>query len=321
MTNKPEDQSAKKGGLHPRNPHRFRYDFDELIKNTPELEQYVSVNRFGDKTINFSDNVSVKMLNRALLKKFYGISYWDIPDNYLCPPAPGRADYIHYLADLLRACNNREIPRGKGVSVLDIGVGANCIYPIIGTREYGWRFTGTDIDPVSISSAQKIIDSNSSLKGLAELRIQKSPTGILRGVINPDDFFDASMCNPPFHASAEEASSGNIKKVSSLSGKKITEPVLNFGGQNRELWTPGGEESFVCRMINESLVFRNNCFWFTTLISKKGTLPAVYKTMKKVKAFDVRTITMSQGQKISRFVAWTFLDKDGQKEWSLKRWK
>jgi 23S rRNA (adenine1618-N6)-methyltransferase len=77
------------------------------------------------------------------------ISYYDIKNgifqHYLCPPIPGRADYIH-IADLLAESNNGIIPKGHGIQGLDIGIGANCIYPIIGNAEYGWSFVGTDID-------------------------------------------------------------------------------------------------------------------------------------------------------------------------------
>ena len=59
------------------------------------------------------------MLNRALLKADYGIDFWDIPPNYLCPPIPGRVDYIHHLADLLARSNNNEIPRGPQIKALD----------------------------------------------------------------------------------------------------------------------------------------------------------------------------------------------------------
>lgn len=306
--------------LHPENLHRHRYNFHDLIESCSGLSAFVYVNQYGDESIDFSDPDAVKMLNRALLKHFYGINWWDIPDNYLCPPIPGRADYIHYIADILRSSNNKIMPAGNSVSVLDIGTGANAVYPIIGNRLFGWHFTGTDIDPVSIGSAQKIIDSNTCLNNQIELRAQKSGSDIFRGIIKPDDFFDITMCNPPFHASQDEADSRTIRKINNLNSTSVKKPVLNFGGQNSELWTPGGEKSFINRMVKESEEFAGHCFWFTTLISKKTTLPEVLKTLKKIKAFDVKTIQMSQGHKISRIAAWTFLNPDQQKNWRRKRW-
>lgn len=311
----------QKSELHPRNLHRSRYDFPQLIKSCPELASFVSPNPYNDLSINFSDPEAVKMLNKALLKHFYGIQYWDIPKDFLCPPIPGRADYIHYLADLLSASNAGHIPTGQGVRVLDIGVGANCIYPMIGHRSYGWKFVGSDIHAVSVKNAKLMIEANRNLSKGIDIRLQKSAKNIFKGVIKPTDLFDLTLCNPPFHASQDEAHATASKKLRNL-GKPVdrTQVVLNFGGQKNELWCDGGEERFVCQMVEESLLFAEQCFWFSTLVSKKTTLPALLKTLKHIGAVEVKTIQMAQGQKESRFVAWTFLDAQQQQGWMRTRW-
>lgn len=312
---------AEKSTMHPRNPHRGRYDFKQLVAGTPELAAFVSLNDYGDESINFANPAAVKALNRALLNEVYGIRHWDIPAQYLCPPIPGRADHLHYLADLLAELNGGVIPRGDAIRVLDIGVGANCIYPLIGQREYGWQFVGTDIDAAAIANAQGMVDSN-GLSGAITLRLQASPAAIFQGVVMPDEVFDLSMCNPPYHASLAEARSGTQRKWKNLgveSNKKKV-PVLNFGGQSMELCCEGGEEAFVCRMTGESTRFRGSCLWFTALISKSASLPGVYRAIKYAGALENRTIEMAQGQKKSRIVAWTFLDKSQQQAWRLARW-
>ncbi len=174
MAQKSKKIHTEKTSLHERNLHRERYDFKELINSHRELSKFVFVNPFGDESIDFANPDAVKALNKALLKHFYGISYWDIPDGYLCPPIPGRADYIHYIADLLASVNDGKFPVGKDIKVLDIGVGANCVYPILGHREYGWSFVGSDIDPVSIDSARQIVNKNPSLEGAIDIRLQTS---------------------------------------------------------------------------------------------------------------------------------------------------
>jgi 23S rRNA (adenine1618-N6)-methyltransferase len=300
---KPKD-STEKSGLHPRNPHRFRYDFKALIASCPDLEKFVSINKFGDESIDFANPDVVKTLNRAILKHFYQISLWDIPKNYLCPPIPGRADYIHYIADLLADDNKQQIPTCKKIKVLDIGVGANCVYPIIGSQAYDWDFVGTDIDPIAVKSVQNIIKSNSVLTDKIECRLQPSNKHIFGGILKPNEFFDVSICNPPFHASAEEAATGSQRKIRNLGLKDKNK--LNFGGQNAELWCEGGEEAFVKKMIFESKEIGQQITWFTSLISKKEHLPSIYYYLKKVNAVEVKTINMAQGQKISRIVAWTF---------------
>ncbi|MEI6140643.1 MAG: 23S rRNA (adenine(1618)-N(6))-methyltransferase RlmF [Mariniphaga sp.] len=296
----------EKSGLHPRNLHRYRYDFKQLIQACPELGKFVKLSKYGSESIDFADPQAVKMLNKAILKQFYDILDWDIPADYLCPPIPGRADYIHYMADLLASSNNGIIPTGKSVSVLDIGVGANCVYPIIGNKAYGWHFVGTDIDPIAILSANQIIEANPKLQSVVECRLQNNPSNFFSNILKPGEVFDFSICNPPFHTSAEEATEGTQRKTRNLGNNKEKTSVLNFGGQNNELWCPGGEAEFVRRMIKQSSELPNCCRWFSTLISKKSNLPAVYKSLQKAGATQVRTIEMAQGQKQSRIVAWSF---------------
>ena len=307
----------QKSELHARNLHRHRYDFPQLIKTCPELAAFVSPNKFNDLSVDFSDPQAVKMLNKALLQHFYGVQYWDIPQDFLCPPIPGRADYIHYLADLLGSSDRNQIPTGSKIRVLDVGVGANCIYPIIGHQSYGWKFVGSDIHSASVQSAKFIVEANRNLSKGIQIRLQKSPSHIFKGLIKASDRFDLTMCNPPFHASQAEAHATATQKLKKL-GKPVdrSKVVLNFGGQKNELWCDGGEERFVCQMAEESVLFAQQCFWFSTLVSKKTTLPALLKALSKCGAVEVKTIKMAQGQKESRFVAWTFLDAKQQQAWT-----
>ncbi|WP_232285982.1 23S rRNA (adenine(1618)-N(6))-methyltransferase RlmF [Pseudomonas fulva] len=318
---KPPAPAADKGQLHPRNRHQGRYDFPALIKASPELAAFVIINPYGNQSIDFANPAAVKVFNRALLKQFYGIKHWDIPADYLCPPIPGRADYLHYLADLLAGENGGETPRGRCVRALDIGVGANCIYPLLGACEYGWRFLGTDIAPEAIASATNIVQANPGMGEQIELRLQPNSGHVFTGLLKPDERFELTLCNPPFHASAGEAASGSKRKWRNL-GKldpKRKLPVLNFGGQAAELWCPGGEAAFVARLIGESAAHRDQVLWFSTLISKAGNLPGVYATLKKVGALETRTVEMSQGQKQSRFVAWTFHTAEQRQRWMSSR--
>lgn len=318
---KPSAPSADKGQLHPRNRHQGRYDFPALIKTSPELAAFVIINPYGKESIDFANPAAVKVFNRALLRQFYGITHWDIPADYLCPPIPGRADYLHYLADLLATDNTGEIPRGATIRALDIGVGANCIYPLLGNREYGWHFLGADIASQAISSAKAIVQSNQGLSEQIDLRLQPDAGHVFSGLLKPEERFELTLCNPPFHASADEAASGSKRKWRNL-GKldpKRKLPVLNFGGQAAELWCPGGEAAFVARLIRESADHREQVLWFSTLISKSGNLPGVYATLKKVGAVETRTVEMSQGQKQSRFVAWTFHDAEQRQRWLQAR--
>ncbi len=78
--------------MHPRNRHQTRYNFEQLSALVPSLKEKVFVNQYGDETIDFSDPEAVKLLNQAILKCVYDVKWWDLPNQYLCPPIPGRAD-------------------------------------------------------------------------------------------------------------------------------------------------------------------------------------------------------------------------------------
>ncbi len=317
---KPKSHAATppqaKGQLHPRNRHQGRYDFPALIKACPALAEFVILNPYGKQSIDFANPAAVRVFNRALLAQLYGIQHWDIPPGYLCPPVPGRADYLHGLADLLATDNDGAIPRGAAVRVLDIGTGANCIYPLLGQADYGWQFLGADIDPQALASAQAIIRAN-GLQSRIELRQQVSPEQIFDGLLQPDERFTLTLCNPPFHSSAAEAASGSQRKWKTLGkldpSRKL--PALNFGGQSNELWCPGGEATFVQRMVRESRAVAGQVLWFSCLISKAGNLPLVQAALRSVGAAEQHIGEMSQGQKQSRFIAWTFHDRASRSAW------
>ncbi|MFA0055967.1 23S rRNA (adenine(1618)-N(6))-methyltransferase RlmF [Vibrio echinoideorum] len=321
------------GGLHPRNQHTGRYDFDLLVAALPELKEHLIKNPVGEDTVNFSDPLAVKLLNKALLAHHYGVKHWDIPAGYLCPPIPGRADYIHRVADILNSDGQGEPYNHASVKALDIGVGANCIYPIIGATEYKWRCTGTDVDPVSVKAANFIAESNANLKGKIRSRLQADSESIFKGVIKDNERYDVTICNPPFHGSQEEAEQGSQRKLDNLAanrakkaGKsfkpeskkpsaKQDKPTLNFGGQKTELWCPGGEAAFILKMAKESHLFATQVLWFTTLISKKDNVDMIRSELGKLRAKQVKVVEMSQGQKVSRFVAWTFMDDEQRQQW------
>lgn len=286
--------------FHARNRHQGSYDFAALTAANPPLAAKVRANGYGVSSIDFADPEAVMLLNQALLKHVYGID-WQLAEGALCPPVPGRADYLHYLADLLAEDNRGAIPR---VDVLDIGCGANCIYPLLGQAEYGWRFTGTDIDAAALQAANRIVQANAGLQRAIRLRQQKDPAAVLRGAIAKNDMFHATMCNPPFHASAAEAAAGSQRKIRNLGLDRAT--PLNFGGQHNELWCEGGEKVFIGRMIEESVAFAGQCVWFTSLVSRREHLPALEKQLRAHKAESVRVVNMAQGQKQSRFLAWSF---------------
>lgn len=319
MSSKSSSQEKKR--LHPRNRNLERYDLGALLEVNPELKKHVKPNKYGQDSIDFSNPKAVRSLNTALLNHYYEIKHWDFPDKNLCPPIPGRADYLHYVADLLAENNFGNIPEGSKITCLDVGVGASCIYPIIGVTEYNWNFIGSDIDKTSIESAKAIVSANKELTGKIECRHQENSNDFFYGVIDREEKVDIAICNPPFHSSKEDAQKGTRRKVKNLSGKKEKTPTMNFSGVSSELIYDGGESRFISSMMKESKKFAKNVLWFSTLVSKQSNLKGAEKTLKKLGAEDFRTINMGTGNKSTRVIAWTYLSKEEQKEWRESRWK
>jgi 23S rRNA (adenine1618-N6)-methyltransferase len=298
--------TGRKPGLHPRNRHRRLHDFDRLAAASPGLRAHLRRAPHGGLTVDFADPLAVRALNRALLADAYGVEAWDLPPGYLCPPVPGRADYVHHAADLLALDHAGRVPRGPEVRVLDVGTGASAIYALVGHREYGWSFVGTDVDAAALAAAARVLAANAGLADAVSLRLQRDPRAVFEGVVLAGERFDLVMCNPPFHASARAAVEAAREKWRKL-GRAAAGTARNFGGRSAELWCEGGEAGFLRRMAAESAAFAGQVRWFTALVSSADTLPAVQAALRRAGAKDVRVVPMAQGQKRSRFVAWSFV--------------
>lgn len=301
-----KDNEALKSRLHERNKHNRHYDFELLTSVVPELALHLIKNPSGTDTIDFSDPKAVILLNKALLISTYGITLWKLPPGNLCPPVPGRADYIHYIADLLAEANQGIIPTGSLVKVMDIGVGANCIYPIIGVSEYGWQFVASDVSTASFDAASAIVQGNTLLKDHVFLRFQENPRSFLKNIVQEGERFDAVICNPPFFKSEVETIKQTTRKLKNLGKDEQQKPIRNFGGQQTELWFDGGELRFISLYIKESFYFARQAGWFTTLVSNQDNLKPLKRLLTKTGAKEQRVIHMAQGNKASRILAWKF---------------
>ncbi|KZE77201.1 23S rRNA methyltransferase [Myroides marinus] len=301
-----KDGKNTKKKLHQRNKHQELYNFDQLKSVVPELEAFIIKNPSGVDTIDFAIPEAVVLLNKAILMKDYKMTFWEMPKTNLCPPIPGRADYIHYIADLLAEGNNGKVPTGRGVKILDLGIGANVIYPIIGVAEYGWEFVGSEVDVVSVKTASHIIENNPHLKSNVTIRKQLSKRNILKNIIEDKEYFDVVICNPPFFKSRAEVLATTTKKLKNLGKEVVGKPVQNFSGQNNELWCEGGEKAFITNYIYESKHFKRQVVWFTTLVSNKDNLKPLQSLLKRSETKEVRIINMEQGNKVSRILAWRY---------------
>ena len=260
---------------------------------------FVFVNEHDTQTIDFAAPKAVLALNKAILKQAYGLAEWNIPEGYLCPPIPGRADYIHHIASIL----DEEGFKG-GIKGLDIGVGANCIYPLLGASIYKWQMIGCDINTEAVAAAQKNVSDNQQLSKTIKIRQQTDNSKLFTGIIQPGEYFQFTMCNPPFYASEKDAVTETKRKQKNLAYSANAK--RNFGGQANELWCNGGEVLFLKRMIRESADFKKQVGVFTSLVSKGEHLPKLKKQLKKLGAVYY-TVDMKHGNKKSRILVWRFL--------------
>ena len=279
--------------MHPKNPFSKDYDFDFLSTHNEALKDFIFVNKHGTHTIRFADPNAVMALNQALLKAGYNIK-WSIPEGCLCPPIPGRLDYLLYVDDLIDKTN---------VNMLDVGTGANLIYPILGTCHFKWKCVGSEIEKDSVEHAKRLVEQNPELSSI-EIRRQSDSRMIFEKMVKVDDEFDVVVCNPPFYKSAEDAQKESRRKTKNLGIKKRAK--LNFGGQSNELWTPGGEVEFLTKMAKESVEFKDQIQWFTSLVSRKEHLSMIKRAISNAGATDIRVVEMGTGNKINRAIAWRF---------------
>eukprot|EP00887_Chlorella_sp_A99_P005035 scaffold4.g5035.t1 len=326
----------------------------------------------GRPTINFGSTEACRALTAALLDADFGI-VWDVPPGQLVPPLTNRANYIHWLEDLLAL----SAPPGEVVG-LDIGCGANLIYPLLGAAIAGWRFVAADVTSVALAWAARNREANSRLAPLIDVRrVAMQPeqrafhrraaaadaagadtagadvagadavdgaedaaaaeahgadgsrggtqsgdgetavangdaaaaassagvrraerpagSGIVSSALEQGEQVAFCMCNPPFFASAEEASAN---------------PATAYGGTAEEMVypgeRPGGELAFVTAMIEDSLKLRGQVHWYTTMVGKKATLKAARTLLYRHGVRVLRTTEFAQGKTSRWGLAWSF---------------
>jgi len=202
--------------MHLDNPHRNPYNFETLIQTNQELEAFVFTNEHEIQTIDFANPKGVFQLNKALLLHHYKLDHYELPIGHLCPAVPGRADYLCHVKTLLdeRITGSSDTASYK---VLDIGVGANCIYPIIGAQLFNWNMVGVDINSDAVASAKEIVAATKGLESNIDIRHQTNNANIFTGIIKKDEYFNVTVCNPPFHTSEIEATKGTMRKLANIS--------------------------------------------------------------------------------------------------------
>ncbi|KAI8970275.1 hypothetical protein BDF20DRAFT_916102 [Mycotypha africana] len=281
--------------MHSRNIYIVEPDFKKLAEEFEAFKPFVKTTSQGRSFIDFKDPKAVKQLCVCLMRKDFNIDI-DFPLDTLCPAVPNRLNYILWLEDLL----NDTLTLGEKkneIRGIDIGVGASCIYPLLGcAQNQNWTFLGTEIDARSVEYALKNIKSN-NLQDRISIKYNEDPNKIF--LIEDNQIHYAfSMCNPPFYSSQEEVDEGLTNKQS--------KPYAVCTGSENEMITQGGELSFIKTMIDESLHLKKRIRWYTSMIGLKSTIrPLIrYLTAKGISNHFVTSFT--QGKTTRWGIAWSF---------------
>jgi hypothetical protein len=159
------DSSSLDDDHHSKNPYKLaKPNFANLAKQHPTLlAGYVQVNPVSGKgCIDFTDENAGRALTRALLLQDFRANV-DIPKDHLCPPLPNRVNYLCWLSDLIDSSS--EIGGHSGIpTILDIGVGPVCVYPILGHSLFKWDFIGTDVDSDAVTHCKSNLYRNPAFK-------------------------------------------------------------------------------------------------------------------------------------------------------------
>ncbi|KAI7869094.1 uncharacterized protein EV154DRAFT_432044 [Mucor mucedo] len=268
--------------MHPRSVFNKEPDFNRLAEKYESFEKFVKVGNNKRAYIDFKD------------PEAFDIDI-DFPLDSLCPAVPNRLNYILWLQDLI----DDTLTDAKDIIGIDIGVGASCIYPLLGcATDLNWRFLGTDIDLRSIDYAKENVKRN-HLEDRITIQHTADPSKIFL-LEDTVPVYTFSMCNPPFYSSQEELDEG-------LDNKEL-EPSAVCNGSNGEMITEGGEYGFISRMIEESLILQKRVIWYTSMMGLKRTIRPLVRLLKESGISNYVVTNFTQGNTTRWAIAWSFYD-------------
>ena len=289
--------------MHPRNIYRFnKPNYEKLACKYAFFKDVVKQNsKTGEYYINYNDSKSNVMLSKVLLKHDFNLEF-EHPLNHLCPPIPQRLNYMLWIQDLLQCCCWNKRYHG-----FDIGVGASCIFPLLGikigeTQNELWSFLASDIDKESIDYANKNVSMN-KLNDKIKIVHQSNANYIFNDIINDKNndnvLFDFTVCNPPFFQHLQETG--------------LNKTRANNATQSELVFQNGGEIGFIQLIINqiEQLKLYRKINWFTTMLGRKSSIKSITNILKKQATNNnmdifITNTALYQGKQVRWGLAWTY---------------
>ena len=270
--------------------NEFKPDFLILIKEFPELKKYIikhNDNKIEEFSFDWSNNDLSLLMTKSILKYYFNIQYYDIPKGFLIPPIPSRLNYLNLIHSLIKDIKE------ENIIGIDIGTGANIIYPILGNSVYNWKFICTEINNESYNNARIILQKN-NLEEDINLIKQDNKNNIFLGILNRENKYSFSMCNPPYYDYEQEIKIEDKKRDSEF----------NFD----EVYYKEGELGFFQRYLEESICYKKNIFLYTILIGKKSNSEIIYDKINTyngiIKLCNIKKI--QTGNNVRYIIYWSF---------------
>ncbi|KAL3455791.1 hypothetical protein BJX64DRAFT_57103 [Aspergillus heterothallicus] len=275
-------------------------DFTTLALQSPDFAKYLKSNN----QLDFTDPNAVRQLTVSLLQRDFGLKVY-IPEARLCPPVPNRLNYIIWLQDLLDTTGDEyrdSYDHDRVVTGLDIGTGCCSIYPLLGTAlRMNWNFVASDIDDENVQTATRTVKENGLDSRIRVVKTNQNDSLFLLEGIPVIEQFDFTMCNPPFYTSRED--------MVNSAEEKERPPFSGCTGAEIEMVTPGGEISFVSRMIEESLQHREKIQWYTSMLGKLSSVSVLVERLIELENKNYAVTEFVQGNKTRRWaIAWSWAD-------------
>ncbi|XP_053376165.1 RNA N6-adenosine-methyltransferase mettl16-like [Mercenaria mercenaria] len=277
--------------MHPRNIYKTRKpDFKALSSKYDYFNEKVKVNASGKVILDFKDPAALRALFRALLEDDFGLAV-TVPLDRLIPTVPQRVNYILWLEDI--------IGKENGAKGIDIGTGSSCIYPLLGCRLNQWQFLASEIDDQNMYFANKNVASNKMEDKITIKKVTEDT--LLIGLVDENEIYDFSMCNPPFYSDHLEA-----QGITSARNDDRSESSSISTASEAESIAWGGEVRFVTQMIEESLILKNKIRVYTSLLGKKMSLSLLKDVLQRKKVPKYASTEFCQGKTMRWGIAWTF---------------
>ena len=290
--------------MGPTVPDLDHINFEQLAAKDLEFNVlWESLPKKLKKTLDWQDPEQLRTLTRALLRQHFNLRV-GLPPDRLTPAVPVRYKYIQWIQRLLDTTSGSfttEHDTNRQISGLDVGVGASCIYPLLGCATHPtWRFYGTDIDAKAISTATANVSKN-KLDPRIRLLFTTPDSPLFPLDTLGAESLDFTMCNPPFYASADE-------RTASAAAKKRA-PRAACTAADIEAITEGGEVAFALRMVEESRQLRDRVQWYTIQLGKDESVAAVVDELREAGCSNWAVGNLKPGHvTVRRALAWSWRD-------------